>query len=370
MAKQRVLVCGMSRMQTGAVTRLGVVQFGAHMAQALRDAGHDVESRPAVVGEPLGGVFDVVLMGISPTGTVGAFTYGAWDVLARARAEGCALGLWIDDHKVHKIRESIKSDIGTPTKDPIIVEGKPTFETGARLVKDHFAGRRDRAWALDHLPELVGTGSALLSREWPTTIISAHRWGDHDLIVKAMGLQVPRRVFVDPSAYAPEHRDLGLTWDERKPVWVSAALPDKDSSAWPVRRQRLTWEVQELGAKKAGQAQVTEAEVYEEYQRGVGVVSMLRKRHDGSGWWRVRYTHAARTRSLVLASPADARAMGEPFDVPVETVEAMTSSQLRDLAHAQADAYFAAQWTKEQFSGYLDQILAFIVEHERGPVTG
>jgi hypothetical protein len=368
MSGLRVLVSGMSRAQAGVPGKLGIVQFGLYIVQALREAGHQVDHRPAVAGEPLSGVYDVVLMGVSPTGTVGSLVYGAWDVLARARAEGCALGLWIDDHKVHNIRDSIKSDLGTPQK-PIVVEGSPSFATGARLLKDHFSSRPDRGWALGHLPELLAVGDALMTRPWPTTLIPAHSWGDHTLIVKAMRLQVTKPVFLDPSAYSPEYPDLGIPWDERKRAWVSAALPDAQTSAWPVSRHRVGWEVQEFGARRAGQARLTEAEVYEQYQRATGIVAMLRKRHDGSGWWRVRYRHAAQTRSLVLASSADVIAMGEPFTVPIETVETMMTTQLQDLAEAQAAAYFAREWTREQFRDYLNQIVHFIAQHERGPVT-
>lgn len=360
----RVLITGMSRMQAAVPTKLGVVSFGAILAEALRDTGHYVEHRPAVVGERLGGAYDVVLAGVSPTGTVGARVYGAWDVIGRTRAEGCALGFWLDDHKVTQVRDTIASDVRRPT-EPIVVNGSPSLYRGARLVKDHFASRPDRAWAVDHLNELLVVGDALMERPWPTTIIPTHPWGDHDAIIRALRLNVPKPVFVDPSAYAPAHRALGLPWHERERAWVSAALPDAKLSAWPVDRTRLTWEVRELGDTKSGQERLTEAEVFERYQRAIGLMAMRRTRHDGSGWWRVRYTHAARTRSLVLASDADAAAMGEPFTVPVETVEAMTPAALQDLAEAQAAAYFAREWGREQFRDYLDTVVRWIAENER-----
>lgn len=371
MGKLRVLITGMSRMQAGVPTKLGVVQFGALMAEALRDAGHHVEHRPAVVGERLGGVFDVVLVGISPTGMVGTQVFCAWDVIGRARAAGCGLGFWLDDHKLTQLRDTIKSDIGTPTERPIMVEGKPSFAEGARLLKDDFRSRPGRDWALAHLSDLVGVGKALMERPWPTTIIPAHRWGDHDMMIKkALRVDVPRPVFVDPSGYAPQHCNLGLPWDERKRAWVSAALPDKKLSDWPVSRWRVEWDVVEYGdAKVPGQTRITEAEVFESYQRAVGVLAMRRTKHDGSGWWRVRYAHAARAKSVVLASSADATAMGGAFTVPVETMEAMTSTELRDLAHAQSEEYARREWSRETFRDYMDQLVNYIAVHEQGPVV-
>lgn len=365
----RVLITGMSSMQAGAPTRLRVVQFGALLAQALRDEGHQVEHRRAIVGEPLGERFDVALVGIGPTGTAGRLVYSAWDVIGRARAEGCALAIFLDDHKLTQIRDTIKSDLGTPVERPIIVGGTPTFATGARLVKDQFAGRRDWAWAIDHVGQLLVVGDALMSRPWPTTLIPAHSWDNHDLMLRALRFDVPRPVHLDPSAYVPEFPDLGLPGDERKRAWVSAALPDKKLSTWPITRERLGWPVHEFGAAKEGQAKPTEAEVYAWYQQNVGLIAMRRTRHDGSGWWRIRYAHAARTRSIVLATSADSTAMGEPFTVPVETIESTGTGALRDLAQAQADAYFARQWSREQFRTCLDEVIRKIASGERGPVA-
>jgi len=67
----------------------------------------------------------------------------------------------------------------------------------------------------------------------------------------------------------------------------------------------------------------------------------------------------------VLAGEVDATAMGGVFTMPVE---AMSTSELRDLAEAQADTYFKREWTKEQFRDYLDELVRSIAQHERGPV--
>ncbi len=108
-----------------------------------------------------------------------------------------------------------------------------------------------------------------MARPWPTTIIPTHAWGNYDLIGRALRADLPRPVFVDPSAYAPVYPDLGIPWDERERVWVSAALPDNQLLEWPVPEGRVRWDVQQFGNQKAGQANPTEAEVYASYQRAL-----------------------------------------------------------------------------------------------------
>ena len=70
--------------------------------------------------------------------------------------------------------------------------------------------------------------------------------------------------------------------------------------------------------------------------------------HAGSGWWRNRFIHAVRTRSILLADPLEVSELGEPYLKNPSDIESMTTGQLRELADAQRDVFYARETPKEQ----------------------
>ena len=333
----RILMTGMTRMQTGGGSKAGVVCTGEIFAGAFREAGHTVEFRETTPGEDLS-VFDAVVCGIAkPNAIICSQLFTALDVINRAIASGCKLGFFIDDWDA----ENIPSGLRTYCKNgPRLVFGLRT--------------RKFTEWAEENVDTIMATLNALLTYPWPPTLVPAFPWGDHQRLVGASGMEGSGFVFVDPSTGTP--RLEFATPTERERVWVLPSLAKiGDANEKRIKRLRLQWPVEHYGPK--GHVRLKETEIVDRYAQTRGVLAQPYKQV-GSGWWRVRYIHAVWTRSvLVTVDRNEVPAMLPAYHLPVDEIEAMSDADLDHLADAQAEELRSCAWSRDQLVAALEAYL-------------
>jgi len=118
----------------------------------------------------------------------------------------------------------------------------------------------------------------------------------------------------------------------------------------------FTWRPVEVYGPK-NYERLKEPEVVQRCAEARGVISQPYKQA-GSGWWRVRFIHAVWAEAVLLADPREVAALGDPYHQPVHIIEAMTDSQLDDLARAQGKELRDRAWSREQFVSALADYLA------------
>ena len=336
-ARKKILVTGFTAIQCGRLDRREICSFPAMITRALDDLGHDVEHRPTVPEEPLGG-FDQVWVGIaSPISRTSRHAPTAMDVIARARVEGCQLGFIVDDWALRKIH----TNFGCVVKNP------------AMLARENAFGSRPQfAWGVKHLDFFGWVSEHIQHTTWPTTLVPTFTWGDPSILVeRTTGLKSHEFLFVDPSAYAPEHMVPLSAARERR--WISGALTS--NPRW-LHRQGFAWPVTEYGHCNQGQENLKEAELVARYGAARGVVASPYY-HAGSGWWRVRYVHAARAGAVLYADPEEVVGLGPAYKHPLAQLEAMSDDELTQVAEEQAADLLARQWSRERFMTTLDAVV-------------
>jgi hypothetical protein len=336
----RILHTGMTKLQAGQKRRLDYCSSAPIFTEALRDAGHVVDHRQAVPGEPLGG-YDVALVGIAPPCSMSARTvYPALDILRRAHGEGCRLVLYVDDWRVRDIFNDCR-----------YVGKEPT-----RLLKTIFNGRPGFGWATEQLDELSVVTNNLLECVWPPTLVPKFAWGDGNVLVdRTDGFKSQEFVFVDPSAYVPMHPVTPA--EKRERCWVSGALTENDR--W-LAKQPLSWPIERYGHKSKGQPRLAEADLVARYGSAWGVVSCPYY-HAGSGWWRARFVYAARARAIVLADASEVSCVGQEFLHPGADIELMSDGELTSLAEAQGSVIQGSAWSASRLQEELDRALRLAV---------
>jgi hypothetical protein len=320
---------GYTAQHIGSTRKL--VKYGAVadlFADILRAGGCEVEHRRAMPDEDISD-YDLVVCGQIALCALGStYAYGALDAVARARENGCGLMFYIDDWQVHNIVSNLK----TVCKD------------SNRLVRESLGTARvDLEWARANVDRIFPVAEALLNRPWPTTLVPKFTWGDGNKVVK--GLTSRDWVWTDLSPFAEEFNTEIPSDDEREVQWVLGVLSDQRK--W-LEKMNLSWPVHYVGSRTSkAEQKLTEKELVDLYAKSWGVLSP-KYPHAGSGWWRNRFVYTARTKSIMLADPAEVAALGDPYLVKAPDIEAMNKQQLRELADAQHQAFFSTQATKDQ----------------------
>lgn len=327
----KVLMTGYTAQHIGSTRKL--VKYGAVadlFADILRDGGCEVDHRRAMPDEDISG-YDLVVCGQIALAALGStYAYGALDVVSRARQNGCGLMFYIDDWQTQNIITSLK----TITK----------VKSGERLVRESLgSARADLDWARANVSRIFPVVEALMDRPWPITLVPKFTWGDGSKVTYTLTSR--EWVYTDLSPYAEEFYTEIPTDEDRKTQWILGVLSDQRK--W-LEKMKLSWPVEYIGSRKSkADNKLTEKELVDLYAQSWGVLSP-KYPHAGSGWWRNRFVYTARTRSIMLADPAEVAPLGEPYLVKASAIEAMSKPQLRELANAQADAFFKAQASKEQ----------------------
>lgn len=325
----KVLMTGYTAQHIGSTRKL--VKYGAVadlFADILRAGGCEVEHRRTLPDEDLS-EYDLIICGQIALAALGStYAYGALDAIARARQNGCGLMFYIDDWQVHNIITSLK----TICKD------------SNRLVRESLGtARADLGWARENVDRIFPVAEALLNRPWPITLVPKFTWGDGLMVTK--GLDSREWVWTDLSPFAEDFETQIPHDDDREVQWVLGVLSDQRK--W-VEKMKLGWPVHYVGSRKSKADQVlSEKDLVDLYANSWGVLSP-KYPHAGSGWWRNRFVYTARTKSIMLADPAEVAPLGGPFLLKASEIEAMNKQQLRELANAQADRFFETQASKEE----------------------
>lgn len=338
MTKGRILMTGFTTQHAGRGTRFKYDPVAKLFADALRHYGYDVEHRAATPGEDLTS-YDAVLSGVSPLNALSArFSYGGLSAIARARESGAALVYYADDWQTHLI----KSAAATLQRDP------------SRLVKPLMEKARvDFQWAREHVDEILPGVNMLLDEEWPTLIMAAYNGGDLDKFRPRLP-SMKRLLNVDPTPFYTPYDTVIPADEDRERSWVFGVLSDqrkwidKIDPAWPMAHRGGK-------ASKAEDGGMPETELVQMYADSWGVLSCPYW-HAGSGWFRIRHEHAMGTRS-VLYTEGELSFISSVFDYSIPQIESLSDFGLRELADAQAEAWYAQKPTKDETAEQIGKIL-------------
>lgn len=330
----KILVTGMTAQHIGSNRRQ--IKYEAvtdTFVKALRHGGdHQVDWRPVDPGEDLSG-YDVVLVGVVPIGSLAAtYIYGALYAIATAPN----VHVFVDDWQFPSITSSLKTYTKAPDK----------------LVKPLFNYRRDYDWAFSSSGRsVIDPVMARLVEKLPPVLVPAFNWGDRS---KLDTLSAERMVYLDPSPFCHDYEASPYPREDRERAWVMGTLSDQRT--W-LESLQLGWEVSYVGGKASkAEMKVTEQELVEGYAQSWGVLSHP-YRHAGSGWWRNRFVHAARTGSVLLGDKAEVTPIGESYELTGHAVEALSSWELEDLGQCQAAELsfweISKDETYERITGYM-----------------
>lgn len=330
----RVLVTGMTKQHIGGGNQIGYEPVADLFARAFELLGNDVDHRRAVIGEDLTG-YGLVVVGVVPPLSVATnYLHSALWVIHECERTGVPLMFFVDDWQF----TSITSKLGTVSRD------------ANHLTKPFFAGRPDHEWALANVGLEMAVVHRLLEKDWPATLIPAFTWGDHTVLRS----RLPRATgfVIDPSVLA---RAYPVEWPEqRERRWVLGTVSDQ--RGW-LETVRGAWPVEHVGGRASKAARsVPEAELVQLYADSCGVLSPPYTATLGTGWWRNRFVHAARTRAVLLADPREAPRLGDAYcGYGVEVIEAMTDPQLVELAAWQCRTLQMHQMTPGEIGEQLQR---------------
>ncbi|QEM41597.1 hypothetical protein SEA_FORZA_130 [Gordonia phage Forza] len=272
---------------------------------------------------------DVMFMNIAPfNGLSSRFIIGALHAISRARANNCALVLFVSDWQTQLLISSAK----TMSRD--------TY----RYVKPLMQGRSDFLWGVHNRDTLQVVTDAFVNNPWPETIVPLHTWWentvDKDLILKHIPAR--RHCIFDPTVLTTDTWEVDPpVWEDKKRAWVCAALGDR--AAW-IEEQGASWPMEIRGGAtfkvRDGEAspRVTEREVVELYRQNWGACAPKTLMYR-TGWWRTRYSFALRAGAVLFGDPEEVRPMGPHFGYTASQIESFTDSQLKSLSITQREEF-------------------------------
>jgi hypothetical protein len=328
----RVLITGCTPQHTGKPHPLNYALTSHLVAEGLRASGHQVDQRAVVPGEKLRREYDhAFVYWFNPEAGNARHILGAlWTLLEFPHAL-----IGIEDWTIGRTFSNTRRVVRNPTllTNPSFL--RPKYQEEARPYYDRFIAK------LEQLVEGQGHHNIALS---------LFPWGDrarlgipnHDLL----------RWFDPSPLVTPLYRKLERRADrERK--WVLGALTKQIE--W-LAKQRLSWPVGEYGNRKLRQPRLNEIDLVRRYGEVEGVLS-FRTSIAGSGWWRVRFVHAAAMRCVLAGDPRETSIIGDPYRYTPHEVEGLSPADRRDLAHEQAKLFFRRSFTKKQLIDRLDQLV-------------
>lgn len=290
---------------------------------ALEQLGHTVEHRVVTWGEDLTG-YDLALVGVGPPRS---FTARHVPGAAWAHQELPTI-FYADDWSVVNLGSSVNTTMRNWNSYLKFLAGlgQPDLSVAATQGVQHL------------LTALVTDRDAIL-------LAPMFPWGNHQLLRE--GNFAPKLAAWDPTPLVmlpPAARSAAAVSGEAKQRrWINATLQKHDD--W-VKTLQLSWPVETLGNRRAGQVYLSETHVIQLYRESWGVLCP-RYARAGSGWWRVRYHWAALTGAVLLADRADTGWMNTPHQVSGRHVESLAMGELASLAKAQHDWFFSATASRD-----------------------
>lgn len=301
----------------------------AVLKKVLVDLGYDVVHQPIKYGEPLD-QYDVIFYGISlPMSFASKYLKETCHVFS----SGKKVILYCDDWSIEKFGEQINQCVDEFEKfikffklsnPKITLEQEASISHMFVKLKDH--------------------------QEDYTLLTPAFKWGD---ITK---LSNPKFKFklapYDPSPYIFDAKELPVNPSKQR-KWILGAL-QKDNTNF-VKKCKFKWPVEWYGNKRQG-VFISEKELEKKYDESYGVIC-LPYQIKGSGWWRVRYYHAAQHKNILINHKKDAEVMDKSFTHNVSYIESMTNEELKELANKQSEYVFKNIATKEEVKERVKQAI-------------
>lgn len=288
------------------------------LANALRESKHEVDHRAVKFGEDLSS-YDLALVGIGPPKSLTArhVHEACWAALKARRVV-----LYCDDWSIAVAGGNMMSALRC-------------MPQWSEYMKFNEAEK-----------EIVVAGlSKILAGDYPM-LAPMFPWGDHTKLIKN-NLDNLRVYAWDPTPLVKIDEitpvEKRIVYQERKQQWVYATLQDHND--W-LKTMNPQWPVCRLGAKSAGDIYYPEAEVLKNYATSWGVLCPEYK-SAGSGWWRVRYHHAAVLGNVLKCGLTDALSMdfyehkiNGPYAYRISEIEKLDTAGLHDLAEWQSNWFF------------------------------
>lgn len=341
----RVLITGMSSQQGGKFPKVQYVTVSSMIAQALRDAGHEVDHRLPLWDEDLS-KYDVLVLGMTPPFSIASrMIYPALHLFKQAVQGGFPIVCFIDDPNYFQYKNQYRSiDRGIQRIFRLgMYDHRPYFQQ-ANEIRDEYN-------------EIVNW---LGYKTWPAVVWPVYDWGDRS---KLPEIDTIKRFYSDPSPYVPDY-PINVS-EQRERSWVIGGIVDVRE--W-VEKQQASWPIELYGNAKYNLKPLLEADLVQRFAETTGVLCQPRRHTNGTGWWRSRFLYAAKARSVLVADPADVACLGEPYSYGVGDVESMSTSDVAALAERQAELMLGLVWSKDRYAKLWDEAIEFACD-ERNKLT-
>lgn len=331
----RIFATGMNPADSNAFKRDPRVNFFQAFAEGIRylqDLGHEVEWRRFMVGQPILPKTEAVIVStMLPRSLNSPYALGVMWAISEALREDIPLVIYLTDWQFFNVAREFRS---------IAKEGTDYFFKkigGAPQYAENPVALGDRAEALLQVCVDFANPSSVLWKNAQILCPLYARWGDRKIVQRLLPGANPVHGF-DPTPLflryldATGRRLIPPEMEKRARRWVLPSLLVDDR--W-VEDQNLRWRVDRFGPKRY-RVLPDERAVHVEYAKRVGALCPPYPTV-GSGWWRSRWIHAARTRTVLLCDPGDGRLFGAPYLHSGSSYESMTSETLAHIAEGQAD---------------------------------
>jgi hypothetical protein len=316
----RILITGVTARMVGSTRlRYNYLSNVSLIEKALRLAGHQVDVRKVPLHEQnVTSQYDVALVGIASPFSLGAGQFP--EAMKVLMSFGKKAALYADDWSIVGAGETIRG----------CVKG---FDQWLKWRNFAHTNEQDEArtkLALMSIGDVQGCG-------WPM-MVPMFGWGDK---VKFMEdnfmLNEDQICAFDPTTLYNMPQFIPAEPDEKSTQWIMAALGKHD--VW-LKKLGLRWPVVSYGNKRQEQQVLTEDQVIQVYAENWGVLAAKYPKA-GTGWWRVRYIHAAEVGSILLCDPEDGYHIGPSYCTLPEVIEKSSDDALAELAAKQKEELYS-----------------------------
>jgi hypothetical protein len=326
----KVLLTGMTSAQCNPAAHKKVNNYSGRLAEALREAGHQVDWRDPRLNDFLDD-YDSIIVGLAPLGSLGANrAYGALDVIAFLRDDP-RLRLLVDAPDPEKLETGLAHMLADPDK----------------LFKPFFSYRKEYALASTPFARkrILDTADWLAHDTWPTTIVPALPWTaqasvEERLVEGARGRVRP--VCLDHWTFEAASPELERV--DRPSYWAYEA------SSWDkwLPQQNVSWEVVKVPRSARVESDTAALQVLRD-ARGCLIAP---GRH--GLWWNTRFAQSLAQGTPVFTDWSEAQYLDSSFTVLPGTYEYDPDPSLAEI---QRKVYLDAIGSKNKAINTLEQTL-------------
>ena len=226
---------------------------------------------------------------------------------------------------------------------------------------------KNRKFIADEADKLEVALDWLVEFEWTFSFCNLINQSHEDKVHEATPLNLGKVIGINSTQmlidhYQEEFSSLGWrSQEERESVWFRPSFkPLKANKAWKQQLGRLNWEVEDSGRRKATHGILNQNQVIERLGETSG--SFFGEfRQQEIGWWRARQVTGPMLGNVFVPCEAEAKLLGEPFQVTMEQVENMSFEERDELAANQALKSAELSQTPDEIKDILTYVLNGIV---------